>query len=312
VQWLPGVGAAARLPDGRWLLGAFEDPDRGPLHFLLALTATFGTMALGCYPLARRITRRLEGVRHAADSFGAGRLSARAPVEGRDEVADLARAFNAAAEHVERLVDGQRTALASASHELRSPLARVRMAVALLDDDDPERHRVATEAERDIAELDALIGDLLLASRLDGRPLDRTEPVDLLALVAEEAARLGDVEVAGPAVTVRGDPKTLRRLVRNLLENARRYGGGAVDATLSDVQGTARLDVADRGPGVPEGDRERIFEPFYRPATHREAEGGVGLGLSLVRTIATAHGGTVRYQPREGGGSVFRVELARA
>jgi signal transduction histidine kinase len=268
-------------------------------------------MAAGCYPLARRITRRLEGVRQAADAFGAGRLDARATIEGRDEVADLARSFNAAAERIERLVEGQRRTLASASHELRSPLGRLRMALALMDDDDPERHRIATDAERDIGELDALIGDLLLASRLDGRPLDRADEVDLLAVAAEEAARIGAIEVHGASGTVTGDARTLRRLVRNLLENARRYGGDAVEVEVGADPSEVRLEVRDRGPGVPEADRERIFEPFWRPATHREAEGGIGLGLSLVRQIAAAHGGSVRYVARDGGGSVFAVRLPR-
>lgn len=304
VQWLPRRGGlAVRLDDGRWLGGGGPPDDRDHTRFAVTLLAVFGTMAAGCYPIARRITRRLEALRGAMDDWGGGRLTARAAVEGDDEVAALARSFNAAASRVERLVDGQRAALASASHELRSPLARVRMAVALLDDDDPERRRVAEAAERDIAELDALIGDLLLASRLDAdRPLDR-EDVELLALAAEEGARVG-ATVSGAPRTVRGDPRLLRRLLRNLLENARRY------STEVEVVVGPALEVRDRGPGVPEADRERIFEPFYRPAGHREGDGGVGLGLALVRSIAARHGGRVTVSAREGGGSVFTVELA--
>ena len=304
VQWLPRrAGVAAQLRDGRWVGGALHPDESDQRRFATALVAIFATMAAGCYPIARRITRRLEALRGSMEAFGEGRLGARADVTGSDEVADLARSFNAAAGRIERLVDGQRQALASASHELRSPLARVRMALALLDDDDPTRHAVTEQASRDIAELDALIGDLLLASRLDAdRPLDLT-PVDLLALAAEEGARVGAC-VEGTPRTIQGDPRLLRRLVRNLLENARRYSDD-VDV----VVGPARIDVRDRGPGVPEADRERIFEPFYRPSGHREGEGGVGLGLALVRSIATRHGGRVWAEKREGGGSVFSVEL---
>jgi signal transduction histidine kinase len=177
------------------------------------------------------------------------------------------------------------------------------MALALLDDDDPDRHGVAEQAARDIAELDALIGDLLLASRLDAeRPLD-LEPVELLGLAAEEAARVG-AAVDGDARIVQGDPRLLRRLLRNLLENARRYS-----ADVEVVVGPSTIEVRDRGPGVPEADRERIFEPFYRPPGHREGDGGVGLGLSLVLSITIRHGGRVWVAPREGGGSVFTLEL---
>lgn len=302
VQWLPHRGLAARLDDGRWLGGDFRPDDRDHTRFFVTLGAVFGTIALGAYPVARRITRRLETLRGAVEDWGAGRFGARAKVEGSDEVAVLARSFNDAAGRIERLVDGQREALASASHELRSPLARVRMAIALLDDGDPERHTVATDAERDVAELDALIGDLLLASRLDAeRPLDRV-PVDILALAAEEAARVG-ASVEGDPRIVQGDPRLLRRLLRNLLENARRYSTD-IEVVVGPV-----IEVRDRGPGVSEADRERIFEPFWRPAGHREGEGGVGLGLALVRSIAARHGGRAWWTPRDGGGSVFHVEL---
>lgn len=303
IQWLPRGGVAARLEDGRWIGGDLR-PDHGEFpRFVLTLGAVFGTIALGAYPIARRITRRLEALRAAVDAWGNGRFTARAPVEGEDEVAAVARSFNAAAGRVQRLVDGQRQALASASHELRSPLARVRMAVALLEDGDPSRRPIVADAERDIAELDALIGDLLLAARLDDeRPLER-EPVDLLVLAAEEAARTG-AAVEGASKMIEGDPKLLRRLLRNLLENARRYSD-----TVEAHVGVDAVEIRDRGPGVPDVDRERIFEPFYRPTGHREGHGGVGLGLSLVRSIAARHGGRVVCLPREGGGTVFRVEL---
>jgi signal transduction histidine kinase len=152
---------------------------------------------------------------------------------------------------------------------------------------------------------------VLEASRLEARPeVTWPEPVDLLALAAEEGVRAG-VDVGGEAVTVEGDPRLLRRLVRNLLENARRHGGdGPVEARV-DRRGRsgARLSVGDRGPGIPEDERERIFEPFHRPAGRPETGRGYGLGLALVRQIARAHGGEARCRPRDGGGSVFEVDL---
>ena len=202
----------------------------------------------------------------------------------------------------------QRGLLASASHELRSPLARIRMAVELLAGD--ARPELRERLEKDIAELDELIGELLLASRLDAQvQIDRFEEIDLLALVAEEAART-QATAGGEPVRVRGDARMLRRLVRNLLENARRHAAGsAVEANVAALpDGGARLRVEDRGPGVAEAERERIFELFYRPAGM--GEGGVGLGLALVRQIARHHGGDARCRPREGGGSCFEVDLA--
>ena len=194
-------------------------------------------------------------------------------------------------------------------HELRTPLARIRVAIELLGED--ARPDIRARLAQDIAELDDLIGELLLASRLDTtEPRLHFESVDLLALVAEEAAH-SDANVEGEATEVRGDRRMLRRLVRNLIENAARYGGGSTDVRVERSGETgARLRVCDRGPGVAEADRERIFEPFYRPRDANDAgDRGVGLGLSLVQQIARHHGGEASYQSRTGGGSCFEVTL---
>jgi signal transduction histidine kinase len=243
------------------------------------------------------------------DALAGGDLKARVQVEGQDEVAELARSFNRAAELIERLVGAQRSMLAGASHELRSPLARIRMAVELLQETAPAD--LAGQLARDVDELDELVDELLLASRLQALPRpQRVEDVDLLALLAEECAR-GGGEVGGQALRVAGDRRMLRRMVRNLVDNAHRYGGGSpVEGSVSGRDGQAVLRVEDRGPGVPDEERERIFEPFYRPAGWREgAEGGAGLGLALVRQIARTHGGDARCLAREGGGSCFEVSL---
>ncbi|GDX78735.1 sensor histidine kinase [Deltaproteobacteria bacterium] len=314
VQWLKweqGPAAAVRLADGRWL-GLSYSWAFDHRHFLIGLGVLIAVTSALTLPLARRITRRLERLRAVVDRWGAGELGARFPVHGRDEVAELGRGFNLAADKVQGLLDSQRKMLASASHELRSPLARVRMAVELLDDGTPEQTALVAGVGRDIEELDELVGDLLLASRLQARPEPGPrERVDLLALAVEEGARVG-AEVRGVAASVSADPRMLRRAVRNLLENARRYGGSAsVEVEISAAGARVLLSVLDRGPGVPEADRARIFEPFFRVGGHAEGrDGGVGLGLALVRDIAQHHGGEVRYSPREGGGSRFEVELA--
>lgn len=194
------------------------------------------------------------------------------------------------------------------------------MALELLDVDGEARPELHSQVSADIAELDQLIGEILLASRLEvldemaasgvgGESL--IEEIDLLALMAQESARVG-VEVRGEAVLLRGDRRLLTRLGRNLLENARRYGGDSpidVSVQLEDGGAICRIRVEDRGPGVPEAEREKIFLPFYRRRGTREEGDGVGLGLFLVSRIAQHHEGDVRCSPREGGGTRFDVLL---
>lgn len=198
--------------------------------------------------------------------------------------------------------------LAAASHELRSPLARIRIALELLDTE--ERPDLRLRLEQDIGELDALIGELLLASRLDsGSEPMAHETVDLLALATEEAAQSG-ARVEGPSVRVQGDLRFLRRAIRNLLENAQRYAPAeSMEVKIAADRNTARITVCDRGPGVRETERERIFEPFYRAPGTAESGTGVGLGLWLVRRIARQHGGDASWAAREGGGVCFTIEL---
>jgi signal transduction histidine kinase len=307
---------AFALPDGRRLLVRHPFQHGFFVEISLGLAILAGTVAIGAYPLVRRLTRRLERLRTRVEALGAGDLAARVDVEGRDEIASLAESFNAAAARIERLVESQRTLLAGVSHELRTPLARIRVAAELLaaqtsdvTASGPTCPELRAAIERDVAELDDGIGELLLASRLDAQPaLERAESVDLLALAAEEAARCG-ADASGAPVAVRGDARMLRRLVRNLLENARRHGGdAAIEVSVSRAGSRARLAVDDRGPGVADAERERIFEAFYRPAG-AQGGGGLGLGLALVRRIARHHGGDARCLAREGGGTRFEVEL---
>jgi signal transduction histidine kinase len=250
-------------------------------------------------------------------------------VQGRDEVAFLAERFNQSAAHIETLVQSQNTLLASqkallanASHELRSPLARIRMGLELMEVAQVHtytRQRTRQEILRNMAELDQLIDEILLASRLDAKEADMgtIEAVDLVGLCAEECARVGallDVPGGMHTLEVQGVAKLLRRMVRNLLENARRYGATAADGegivlSLRSEKQQVLLTVCDNGPGVPPEYRERIFEPFFRLPGASERVGGVGLGLSLVKSIVERHHGTVRCVHKPEQGACFEVQL---
>ena len=315
-----GGGPGPRRSDPPW---SWLRPPYG-FQWMLGLAGMVVMAVL--FPVARRLTQRLEALQRGVQRWGEGDLSARLPEGGQDEVADLSRRFNAAAERVQSLMasqaallQSQKSLLANASHELRSPLARIRMAVELSGTQGSPAAR--DEIQRSITELDQLVDEILLASRLDAREADMgtVESVDLIGLLAEECARVGAVfelpEGTGEVV-VPGVARLLRRAVRNLLENAvrhgRRTGHAEVVAQLSLEGGYAVLHIDDRGPGVPPDQRERIFEPFYRLPGASEREGGVGLGLALVRQIAARHGGSVACDNREGGGARFTLRLPQS
>ena len=285
---------------------------RGTSGLLWTLGIVALAVSIGTYPIVRRLTKRLEELRRGVERWGKGDLAARVNEEGTDEVAFLARRFNHAAQRVETLVQSHKSLLANASHELRSPLARIRMALELLDG--PPTPVQRQELLRNIGELDQLIDEILLASRLDARETDvgTFEPVDLIGLAAEESARADaelSAEQATEGLSVNGVSKLLRRAIRNLLENARRYAHGPAEVEVRREGRHAVVRVCDRGPGVPADQRERIFEPFYRLPGASEREGGVGLGLALVRSIAQRHHGSVHCEAREGGGACFVLKL---
>lgn len=345
----PALGS---LPSQRWIDG---NTQRNP-SFLLWLGGVIAlAVAMGSYPIVRRITKRLESLQRGVERWGAGNLKERVATDGADEVAFLGHRFNAAADRIEALVQAHKTLLANASHELRSPLTRIRMGLELSQQ--APSPALQAELARSINELDALIDEILLSSRLDaaqhspGVGLGAIEEVDMIALVAQECARYNvplDCQLPdAPAqeaqqrqtqnlqmqsLQIQGVPRLLRRLVRNLLENAQRYGRGSVQVMLRPVPHlqksappypaptlghsvpTARnaieIQVCDRGPGVPVVERARIFEPFYRSSSASQRDGGVGLGLALVQSIAQSHGGSVTCLGRDDGtGACFVVHI---
>ncbi|MDH5856612.1 HAMP domain-containing sensor histidine kinase [Lampropedia aestuarii] len=337
----PGFAIRIRTDDGQELLARFAPrPNRPsprsrhdegwiflllqpPFGYLWLLGLVSLAVIIGVFPIIRHLMKRLENLRLGVQRFGEGDLSVRIPDKGHDEVAELAGQFNAAAERIETLVRSHKALLANASHELRSPLARIRMGLELSENGQPSPV-ARQEIQRNIAELDQLIDEILLASRLDlaeDTPIV-LEMIDLIGLCAEESARIGaelDIAMPGdgqaqqvPDMEVYGEAKLLRRAIRNLLENADRYSQGPIDLLLQPNQRAIEVRVSDRGPGVPHALRERIFEPFYRAPGASERSGGVGLGLSLVKTIALRHGGNVHCEAREGGGAVFVLSLPKA
>ncbi|NMM14735.1 MAG: HAMP domain-containing protein [Rhodoferax sp.] len=321
-----------RMNDGQIIHMHLPRPPRSPwtrppFGFFWTLALVGIAVALATYPIIRKLTRRLESLQNGVEKWGEGDLSIRFPVNGNDEVAFLASRFNHAAERIETLVKShesllasQKSLLANASHELRSPLTRIRMGLELMGA--PSSPAFKNEISRNIAELDQLIEEILLASRLDAREADlgTIESVDLIGLAAEECARvdaelevqLVDAPAGASALLVQGVTKLLRRVMRNLLENARRHAAGDITVTLGTTAGQAVIRVCDRGPGVPPELRERIFEPFYRLPGATERDGGVGLGLALVKSIAIRHGGSVFCENRPDGGACFVVQLPLA
>ncbi|HLH96748.1 MAG TPA: HAMP domain-containing sensor histidine kinase [Xanthobacteraceae bacterium] len=302
-----GPAVSIRLPDGRWVVARLPfgtRPSSARLAVFLGLIAL--AVALGARPVVRRLTGRLERLQRGVESLGAGDLSARVKVEGRDEVAQLAQSFNQAAARIENLVQAQKMLLANASHELRTPLTRIRLGLELVQAE-PSRK---AELERDIAELDQMVDEILTVSRLDATErLDVHEDVDLAALAAEECARYEDCLVRGQSVVVNGDPALLRRMIRNLVENAKLHGKPPVQVQVERRGKEARLSVADGGEVIAKAARERLFSAFQR-IPERGGPKGTGLGLALVRQIARRHGGDATYQSERG--NCFAVTLPAA
>lgn len=309
--WLTALG------DGR-VLGVRERGHLGPRGrlFLPMLGGLLVAMAIGLHPLSRSITRRVEQLTEGARRWGQGDLAHRVRVGGKDEIATLAARFNQAAEAIESLLKHERQVLATASHELRSPLARIRVALELLAEEPDAERRVelARKSSEDIAELDALVEELLIAARTQaGVPRRPLAVTDVCALVTDEAEAVSAEVTGDESVMHPCEPAMLKRMVRNLLVNARLHGQGSpIRVEVRQQDKDVLIAVEDQGPGVPEAERERIFDPFYRaPGPRPPGDTGIGLGLALVRQIARYHGGDVTYAPAQPNGSRFEVRLPR-
>jgi two-component system osmolarity sensor histidine kinase EnvZ len=254
--------------------------------------------------LARRSVVPLARLEQAAAQVGRGEVMELLPETGPRELATLAHRFNEMARQVRELMANRTTLLAGVSHDLRTPLARMRLALALLEEK-PTPNLIA-RLEQDIEEMDRLIGQVLDLAR--GMEREAAAEIDVPALLTDLAAGTPDgrvrVRVAPQACQVQAPPSALRRVLGNLLDNALRYGGDQpVELLAEQVGSKVRVGVLDRGPGIPAEQMNAVFQPFHRVETSRSpSTGGAGLGLAIVRQLAETHGWQVEIGPRSEGG----------
>lgn len=266
----------------------------------------------GAYLLVRRLAQPLKRLSIAAQLIGGGRRPDPLPENGPQELATVARAFNQMSRDLARLDADRALILAGISHDLRTPLTRLRLGVEMSGADTFTRDGM----NADIEEMDRVIGQFLDFARLDGPEQAGSAPLDLRPLLADLAdsyQRRGtplclDISTAPP---VAGRDTTLRRLVANLVDNALRYAGNEppVELALSSADGFAVIEVRDRGPGIPAEQVERVKRPFTRLETARTGATGAGLGLAIVDRIVRLLGGRFDLLPREGGGLTVRITL---
>ncbi len=260
----------------------------------------------------------LQQLSRVADEFGAGKLSARARMPRSASIYPLAERIDHMTDRIEELLVSQKNLLHSVSHELRTPIARLEFALELLDaktEDPGQRKRIAA-MEGDVRELNDLVNELLDMARLGSEQALRRETVDVAGLLAAAAASLPPgapmltVEASADGGTIEADPRLLGRALSNLLRNAQKYAGATIRLSARREAGKLVIAVEDDGPGIPEEERERVFEPFYRLDRSRDrATGGFGLGLSIARKAVLLHGGNVTVETSELGGASFKLTL---
>jgi signal transduction histidine kinase len=304
--------AAAQRPDGAWAV-VRPQPEPFPTEWQRRVLLGF----LGClvlvvpagYAFARRITAPIDRFAEAAETLGRDPHAPLMTLSGPAEIGKAAQAFNNMQARLKRYVEDRTAMVGAISHDLRTPLARIRFK---LEVEPPDRSAILA----DVTQMEQMISSVLAFIR-DASAPRRREVLDLrsvLECVVDDTALMGgDVEVdEGPPLTVEGDPMALQRLFGNLVDNALKYGRCA-RIRLRAEGGEAVVRIEDQGPGLPPGELERVFDPFYRADAARTLDlGGVGLGLSIARSTARAHGGDVSLASHGCGlTAVIRLPLAR-
>ncbi|GAA0939129.1 sensor histidine kinase [Actinocorallia libanotica] len=284
----PVVVAASPLP--RFLTSGLGD-----LLNALLVGSAIGLVAVMSWVVIGRTMRPVAELRARYEEIRGNDLSRRLPEpQGEDEISGLVRTINRALDQREQALERQRQFASDASHELRTPIASLRTNLedALLHPDDTDFREVAEASLRATDRLELIVNDLLLLARV-GSGRESSEDIDLGALLRDEAAADVRTEIE-PGLRVHGARAQLSRLFANLLDNAHRYGGGEIRLVARRAGEDALVVVADQGPGIPDADKERIFNRFTRLDTARSREaGGTGLGLAIAREVAQAHGGSV-------------------
>lgn len=298
-----GYGLAVKLDDGKWLNTAFYKADNDRWWDLKSLTSLVSTALIlsliGVF-IASRIARPLRRLATSAEALGRGENLPLLPEEGPDDIKRTAVAFNKMQERLHRFVDDRTRMLAAIGHDLRTPLTSLRLRAEFVKDVEIQQKMLAT-----IDELQSMTEAAISFARGESTA-EETRAIELEALVGsicDDLAELGlPVEyIEGPKTTYRCRPDGLRRAVRNLAENAARYGGHA-KVYICHSSATVDIVVEDNGPGIPEDMKEKVFVPFFRLETSRNRDtGGVGLGLSIARAVARQHGGDILLQPNNPG-----------
>ena len=313
-----------RVAQSRWVLSkgpiSALEPDLSRLNFLILIGLTLA-MALPTVILILPFWRKLRKISSAAMAFGHGDFNVRAHISRRSSLAPIATAFNAMADRIQQLITSHKELTNAVSHELRSPIARIRFGLAMLtSSSSPERKQHYIDGiQSDVNELEGLVGELLTYARFDrGKPhlrFDR-QPVlpwlkDLLGrklAIFDLPHRHCSFDVDDPSCCAWFDTKHMDRAVGNLVQNALRCGRKRIHVQLERCNGEAVIHVDDDGPGIPEKDRKRIFEPFTRLDSSRSrVSGGHGLGLAIVRQIALWHRGSVTVLDSPMGGARFSI-----
>ncbi|HTY03600.1 MAG TPA: ATP-binding protein [Rhodocyclaceae bacterium] len=308
----PGLFVSFTIDDdGYWLALPRDRLERTlPIQWLGWGAAVLALSLVGAWLIMFRVTRPLKALERAAADIGRGRRPAPVTEKGPEEIRLLARNFNQMNADLARLDEDRALILAGVSHDLRTPLTRLRMGIEMSGADEATRQEMSV----DIEEMDRSIGQFLDFARTDsGEPAETVDLAPLLDELAEQYQRRGHQVTVRHGVSRRLTlrPKALRRAIANLVDNALRHAGAdkPVDIEVSERSGSVLIDVCDRGPGIPAAEAERLKLPFTRLQSARTGAIGTGLGLAIVDRVARAHGGAFDLLPREGGGLVARISL---